>query len=203
MSSVERGLRWRPPIGRDNTVDSASAVAAVDEVGGGEALVVDSDDDDCLNEDEDVYGYFVLCLNCPTEVMFLMRRMDRAAPQSMKAKVAPFHNFILERGGALKLCWRGEIDKHQTCSNTPEPLNMLNTFPSCHIKARRTMQMLSSSVHHISLNFPWIRFCQRGCFFFTVSLLFLILLSAHFHFKWVHDPRAWHHLLTPENAVCV
>ncbi len=65
---------------------------------------VDSDDEDVLDEDEDVYGYFVLDLSCPTVAMFLMRRMDRAAPQSMKAKVAPFHNFILERGGALKLC---------------------------------------------------------------------------------------------------
>lgn len=35
----------------------------------------------------------VLGLVCP---MFLTRRMDRAAPQSMKAKVALFHNFILE-----------------------------------------------------------------------------------------------------------
>lgn len=64
---------------------------------------VDAEDDDCLDEDEYVYGYFGLGLNCPIEAMFLTRRMDRAAPQSMKAKVAPFHNFILERGGALKL----------------------------------------------------------------------------------------------------
>lgn len=66
---------------------------------------VDSDEEeDLLDEDEDMCGYFVLCLNCPIVAVFLMRRMDRAAPQSTKAKVAPFHNFILERGGALKLC---------------------------------------------------------------------------------------------------
>lgn len=64
----------------------------------------DSDDEDRLDEDEDVCGCFVLALSCPILAMFLMRRMDRAAPQSMKAKVALFHNFILERGGALKLC---------------------------------------------------------------------------------------------------
>lgn len=103
MLSAERGLRWRPPIGGDDTVDSAAAADA-GEVDGGEALVVDSEDEDCLDEYEDVYGYFGLGLNCPIEAMFLTRRMDRAAPQSMKAKVAPFHNFILERGGALKLC---------------------------------------------------------------------------------------------------
>lgn len=111
MSSAERVLRWRPPI----CLDSAVASADDDEGDGGEALDIDSDDEDRL--DEDAYGYFILGLNCPIEAMFLTRRMDRAAPQSMKAKVAPFHNFILERGGALKLC-RRETDKRQTCSNS-------------------------------------------------------------------------------------
>lgn len=71
-----------------------------DDVGdASEAL--DPGDDERLDDDEDVC--LVLCLSCPTVAMFLTRRTDRAAPQSMKAKVAPFHNFILERGGALKL----------------------------------------------------------------------------------------------------
>ena len=55
-------------------------------------------------EEDDMLGYLVLSLDCLTGAMFLVRRTDSAAPQSMKAKVAPFHNFILERGGALKLC---------------------------------------------------------------------------------------------------
>ena len=63
------------------------------------------DDDDGLDEIDDACGYFTLVgLNCPIVAMFLVRRRESAAPQSMKAKVAPFHNFILERGGALKLC---------------------------------------------------------------------------------------------------
>lgn len=45
-----------------------------------------------------------LSLNCLTVAIFLTRTADRAAAQSTKAKVAPFHTFILERGGALKLC---------------------------------------------------------------------------------------------------
>lgn len=64
----------------------------------------DEEDDKGLSEDRDTWWYLVRGLNCPTVAMFLTRTMDRAAPQSMKAKVAPFHNFILERGGALKLC---------------------------------------------------------------------------------------------------
>lgn len=47
-----------------------------------------------------------------SSAVFLMRTTVRAAPQSTKAKVAPFHNFILERGGALKPC----RDKHSTPS---------------------------------------------------------------------------------------
>lgn len=86
---------------------------------------MDSEDEEEECRDEDVCWYLALILSCPREAMFLSRRMDRAAPQSMKAKVAPFHNFILERGGALKLCRererkakRGETDERQTCSNT-------------------------------------------------------------------------------------
>lgn len=113
MSSAERILRWGPPVCRDSAADSAEDDIKDDdddddkgdEGDGGEVLGVDSDNDDGLDEDEDVCGYFVLGLSCPIVAMFLTRRMDRAAPQSMKAKVAPFHNFILERGGALKLCW--------------------------------------------------------------------------------------------------
>lgn len=100
MSSAERILRWRPPVCRDSTADSTED----DEGDVGEVLDVDSDDDDILDEDEVVYEYFVLGLNCPIVPMFLTRSMDRAAPQSTKAKVVLFHNFILECGGALKLC---------------------------------------------------------------------------------------------------
>jgi len=67
-------------------------------------LKVDCENEDSLDEDGDVYGYFDLGLNCPIVAMFLTKTMDRAAPQSTKAKVTPFHNFILERQGALKLC---------------------------------------------------------------------------------------------------
>ena len=101
MSSAERIRRWGPPICRDGTADSAEDDGKDDDV---EVLDVDPDDEDGLDEDVDVHGDFVLGLNCPTVAMFLTRRMDRAAAQSMKAKVAPFHNFILEHGGALKLC---------------------------------------------------------------------------------------------------
>lgn len=114
--SVERVLRWRPPIGLDNTVSSAEEVDDDDEGDGREVLESDFDDEDCLDADED--EYFVFRLNCPIVAMFLMRRMDRAAPQSMKAKVAPFHNFILERGGALKLCRERQNAERQTCSNS-------------------------------------------------------------------------------------
>lgn len=100
MLSAERALRWRPRICRDSTVDSAGA-AANDE---SESSDADPDDEDRLVEDEDAYKCFVLGFNRPRVAMFLMRRTDRAAPQSMKAKVAPFHNFILECGGALKIC---------------------------------------------------------------------------------------------------
>lgn len=53
------------------------------------------------------------------EAMFLMRKMERAAAQTRKAKVAPFHNFILKRGGALKLCreMNQEMDKVQMVCN--------------------------------------------------------------------------------------
>lgn len=99
MFSVERILRW------DNTLDPAAADEDDDEDEGedddSEVLDVNSNDEDGL--DEDAYGYFVLRLNCPIVAMFLTRMVDRATPQSMKAKVALFHNFILERGGALKL----------------------------------------------------------------------------------------------------
>lgn len=52
-----------------------------------------------------------------SSAVFLTRTMVRAAPQSTKAKVAPFHNFILERGGALKPC----RDK-ETVSQEKRPL---------------------------------------------------------------------------------
>lgn len=77
-------------------------------VGDGERF--DADAVDCL--DVDVCDCLVLGLRCPTAVMFLMRTTVRAAPQSTKAKVAPFHNFILEHGGALKFC--GEKADSQT-----------------------------------------------------------------------------------------
>lgn len=99
MSSAERTLLWRPPICRDSTVDSAE-----DAGDDGEVLDVDPDDGVVLDEDEVAYEYLVLGLNCPIVPMFLTRRTDRAAPQSTKAKVVLFHNFILERGGALKFC---------------------------------------------------------------------------------------------------
>lgn len=46
--------------------------------------------------------------------MFLTRMSDRAAPQSTKAKVALFHNFILERGGALRRWQEKEEEKKKT-----------------------------------------------------------------------------------------
>lgn len=97
MSSVERFLRCRSPICWGTGLDSEEG----DDDDGGEVLDADSNNADGLDEGED--GYFVLSLNCLMVAMFLMRMVDRAAAQSMKAKVAPFHNFILERGGALKL----------------------------------------------------------------------------------------------------
>lgn len=87
---VERTFRWRPPVGSLGSFE--------------EVVDVDSDDEDVLDE-----GCLVFSLICRMVAMFLMRTMDRAAAQSMKAKVAPFHNFILERGGALKLC---EEERH-------------------------------------------------------------------------------------------
>lgn len=90
----------------------------------------DSDNKDCLGEDEDAYGCFVLGLSCPILAMFLMSRVDRAAPQSMKAKVAPFHNFILECGGALKLCGERRDGK-----------GILSESHHGHIGAERAMQI--------------------------------------------------------------
>lgn len=98
MLSAERETRRGPPI-CISSADSAEGGADEDEVDGCEVLAVAS-------EAVDVSEYFVLGLICPRAAMFLRSRMDRAAPQSMKAKVAPFHNFILERGVALKLCGR-------------------------------------------------------------------------------------------------
>lgn len=90
--------------------DSVAAAASASAPSGdkrwedGECLDADSDAEDRLDEDEDACECLVLGLRCSTVVMFLMRTMVRAAPQSTKAKVAPFHNFILEHGGALKFC---------------------------------------------------------------------------------------------------
>lgn len=92
----------------DSDGDAPPAGAAASE--DGECLDADSGAGDC--PDEDVCECLVLGLRCPTAVMFLMRTMVRAAPQSTKAKVAPFHNFILEHGGALKFC--GEKENRQT-----------------------------------------------------------------------------------------
>lgn len=114
MLSAERVLRRRSPICRDRAAES------VDGAGGGELLGVDPGDEDGLEEDEELRGYLVLGLSCPTVAMFLTRRMDRAAPQSMKARVAPFHNFILEHGGALKLC--GEEQNAQAVTHSLNPL---------------------------------------------------------------------------------
>ena len=165
MSSAERVLRRWPPICWDNTVDSA---AAEDEGDGNDALEADSDDEDRLDEAEDAYGYFVLFLSCPTVAMFLTRRMDRAAPQSMKAKVAPFHNFILERGGALKLC-QERVKRTNVRHVETITLSLVQTISSvCHNKAQTTWRNLR---RHIYLTLPWIRFSQWG-FYFTVSLLF-------------------------------
>lgn len=110
MSSVERFLRCRSPICWGTGLDSEEG----DDDDGGEVLDADSNNADGLDEGED--GYFVLSLNCLMVAMFLMRMVDRAAAQSMKAKVAPFHNFILERGGALKLC--GESEREAKCATS-------------------------------------------------------------------------------------
>lgn len=96
LSPAERILRCGPPVWWDSALESAEEDSVV--------LDADSDEEDSLGEGDDGCGCFVLSLNCPIVAMFLTRMMDRAAPQSTKAKVAPFHNFILERGGALKLC---------------------------------------------------------------------------------------------------
>lgn len=88
----------------DSAAAAASAPSGDEWWEGGKCWDADSDAEDCLDEDEDVCECLVLGLRCPTAVMFLMRTMVRAAPQSTKAKVAPFHNFILEHGGALKFC---------------------------------------------------------------------------------------------------
>lgn len=66
------------------------------------------------SDEEDARGCFAWTLNSLMEAMFLMRKVDRAAAQSTKAKVAPFHNFILKRGGALKLCREMETKKGQS-----------------------------------------------------------------------------------------
>lgn len=105
MPSVDLALRRRPPIGRyDNGEWEEDGFVVTNgniDDGGGD----DDDGGDGLNETDDACGYFTLVgPNCPIVAMFLVRRRESAAPQSMKAKVAPFHNFILERGGALKLC---------------------------------------------------------------------------------------------------
>lgn len=107
MSSVERILRCRPPVCWGDALDSAE-----DDDDSGEVLDADSNDEDALDEGDD--RCFALSLSCLIMAMFLMRMVDRAAAQSMKAKVAPFHNFILERGGALKLC--GERERCTTTS---------------------------------------------------------------------------------------
>lgn len=125
MLSAERVLRRGAPIDLGDGADPAEDV----EVDDREVFKGDPSDEDGRDEDE----YFVFGLNCPRVAMFLTRRTDRAAPQSMKAKVAPFHNFILERGGALKLC--GER-KRRTCSNSHQSRKP----PSRHVtpKAERT-----------------------------------------------------------------
>lgn len=82
----------------------------------------ESDDEGCLDDDDDVCC-LVLGL---VRATFLTRRMDSAAEQSMKAKVALFHNFILERGGALKLCWekkcQGNSNNHSLDKQTSHPV---------------------------------------------------------------------------------
>ena len=91
--------------GDDNNDDSDEDDDDDDDRGDDNGIViVGSGDFD--NDNEDDWGYFILDSNGPVEGIVLVRKMDRAAPQSMKAKAAPFHNFILERGGALKLCQR-------------------------------------------------------------------------------------------------
>lgn len=139
-------------------------------------------------------GYFVLCLNCPIVAVFLMRRMDRAAPQSTKAKVAPFHNFILERGGALKLCLgeakRTDMFKQshfQTCKPSPQ-----------HVTLKRWIQCKNCYLprHRSSLTFPWIHFSQRG-FHFYRQFTFL-WLCCQLIFTWsefaIHELHitCWH-----------
>lgn len=201
MSSNERILRWRPPICWGDTVDSADAPAD-DEWDDGENLDVDSDDGDRLDEDEDMYGCLVLCLNCPIVAVFLIRRMNRAAPQSMKAKVAPFHNFILECGGALKLCWERRDRQMTDIIKQPDLRAGKPSSQRVTLKQREQCKSCYNPCRHICLTSTWNLFSQQG-FCFTVSLLFLMLLAAHFHLKWVHELSAWQPLLTTENAVCV
>lgn len=121
MLSVERILRWRPPDFFNSTEEDD-----VDD-SDGELLDVDSSDEDSLDEDEDVREFFVLS---PTVAMFLMRMVDRAAPQSMKAKVAPFHNFILECRGALKLCEESKREAKGTTSDMLKQSHLHSCKPS-------------------------------------------------------------------------
>lgn len=105
--------------GDDNNDDSDADNDEDDDDRGddiGIAIVGSGDfDNDIEDDDEGDWGYSILGSNCPVEGIVLVRKMDRAAPQSMKTKAAPFHNFILERGGALKLCQRekqNELVRH-------------------------------------------------------------------------------------------
>lgn len=70
MPSVDRALRWRPPIREEEELE----------------------DEDV--RDEDVCQEGMWCGGVGT--MVRVRKKDSAAPQRVKAMAAHFHNFILE-----------------------------------------------------------------------------------------------------------
>lgn len=69
----------------------------------------------------------------------LVRRTHRDAQQSRMAKVAPFHNFILEWIGALKLCKASKEDNEEHCymhnrfSLAPVPQGVTNSYSTSNL----------------------------------------------------------------------
>lgn len=95
MSSDARTTRrWLVTLGEDDDDDDGGGSS-----GGGDGAIVEG----CTDTAE-AQG-----IMDPAGIIVMMSRREKAALRSIKAKMAFFHNFILERRGALKLYIRQRI----------------------------------------------------------------------------------------------
>lgn len=114
LSADRARRRRRPPISVDLGGDEDDAVCE-----GGD-VVVDGEDDVESRGGDTGDATQECCLagvgGITAGIMAgLVRRTHRDAQQSRMAKVAPFHNFILEWIGALKLCKASEKENKEQC----------------------------------------------------------------------------------------